>query len=203
MRLRLLTSRLAALAAVFVASGCVVYMYTPPAGELTPGQRRWSDSVSALKEAELARILVQDGGQRRARLTRNPVLDSVARARAWDMALRNYFSHTNPDGLGPNRLAEAAGYRLPAAYDARPIGNDIEAAAAGYGSARQAWGWFMTSPPHRAHLLGLDARGVAQTEFGIGYAWRPQTRYGHYWVVLIARPDSTQAPSALTAGDPP
>lgn len=41
---------------------------------------------------------------------------------------------------------------------------------------------------HRTHLLGLDARGIAQTEFGIGYAWRPQSRYGHYWVVLIARP---------------
>jgi hypothetical protein len=204
MHIQSFTRWLAALAAVLFASGCVVYMYTPPTRDLTPAQRRWADSVSSLKEAEFARILVQDGGQRRARLTRNPVLDSVARARAWDMALRNYFSHTNPDGLGPNRLVEAAGYHLPAGYDARPVGNDIEAAAAGYGSARQAWGWFMTSPLHRAHLLGLDARGVAQTEFGIGYAWRPQTRYGHYWVVLIARPDSTQpSPSVLSAEEAP
>lgn len=175
-----------------LASGCVVYMYVPPTGDLTPAQRRWSDSISALHEADFARILVADGGQRRARLTRNAVLDSVARARAWDMAMRGYFSHVNPDGVGPNRLVEAAGYRLPPEYDQRATGNDIEAAAAGYGTARQAWSWFMTSPLHRAHLLGLDARGVAQTEFGIGYAWRPQTRYGHYWVVLIARPDSAQ-----------
>lgn len=178
--------------AILLASGCVVYRYTPPAGEPTAAQQRWADSVSALREADMARILVQDGGQRRQRLSRNAVLDSVARARAWDMARRGYFSHVNPDGLGPNRLVEAAGYRLWPEYDARPIGNDIEAAAAGYGTARQAWGWFMRSPLHRAHLLALDTRGVAQTEFGIGYAWRPQSRYGHYWVVLIARPDSAE-----------
>lgn len=192
MHLRSFARWLSALAAMLVAGGCVVYMYVPPTGELTPAQRRWADSVSALHEADFARILVGDAGQRRARLTRSPVLDSVARARAWDMALRNYFSHVNPDGLGPNRLVEAAGYRLAPEYDRRPAGNDIEAAAAGYGTARQAWGWFMRSPPHRTHLLGLDARGLAQTEFGIGYAWRPQSRYGHYWVVLIARPDTTQ-----------
>jgi hypothetical protein len=194
MMIRFLTQSFAALVVILLTSGCVVYMYVPPTRDLTPAQRRWSDSVSTLHEADFARILVDDAGQRRARLTRNAVLDSVARARAWDMALRNYFSHVNPDGLGPNRLVEAAGYRLPPGYDPRPVGNDIEAAAAGYGTARQSWRWFMTSPLHRTHLLGLDARGIAQTEFGIGYAWRPQSRYGHYWVVLIARRDSTPPP---------
>lgn len=188
MRLKFVPPLTALATLLLLAGGCVVYMYVPPAGDLTPAQRRWSDSVSALKEADLARILTSDRGQLRARLTRNAVLDSVARRRAWDMALRNYFDHVSPDGLGPNTLVEAAGYRLPPEYDHRPSGNDIEAAAAGYGAARQAWGWFMRSPRHRTHLLGLDARGLAQTEFGIGYAWRPQSRYGHYWVVLIARP---------------
>ena len=183
-----LLRRLSATVAVLIASGCVVYRYAPPAGELTPAQNRWSDSVSTLREADLARIRVESGGQRHPRLARNPVLDSVARARAWDMAVRGYFDHVNPDGIGPNALVTAAGYRLPPEYDAQPAGNDIEAAAAGFGSARQAWSWFMRSPQHRTHLLGLDARSVAQTEFGIGYAWRPQSRYGHYWVVLIARP---------------
>lgn len=182
-------------ATLLLASGCIVYRYVPPAGELTPGQRRWADSVAAVREADLARILVEDRGQRRARLTRNAVLDSVARARAWDMAVRGYFAHVNPDGLGPNALVEAAGYRLPPEYDRRPTGNDIEAAAAGYSTARQAWSWFMRSPWHRRHLLGLDERGIAQTEFGIGYAWRPQSKYGHYWVVIIARPAEPSPPS--------
>lgn len=193
MMIRPLVRSLTVLLTAALASGCIVYRYVPPAGEPTAAQRRWADSLSSVREADLARILVQEPGQRRPRLTRNPVLDSVARARAWDMARRGYFSHVNPDGLGPNRLVEAAGYRLSPEYDRRPTGNDIETAAAGYGTARQAWGWFMRSPPHRAHLLGLDARGLAQTEFGIGYAWRPQTRYGHYWVVLIARPDTARS----------
>ncbi len=188
MRLRSFFQRIAAVAAMLLASGCVVYRYVPPSGDLTPAQRRWSDSVSALREADLARILVEAPAQRRPRLVRNAVLDSVARARARDMATRGYFDHVSPDGWGPNALVEAAGYRLPPEYDRRRTGNDIEAAAAGYGTARQAWGWFMRSPLHRTHLLGLDARGLAQTEFGIGYAWRPRSRYGHYWVVLIARP---------------
>lgn len=184
----LMIRSLAVILTTALASGCVVYRYVPPAEELTAAQRRWADSLSAVREAELARILVESEGQRRARLRRNPVLDSVARGRAWDMALRGYFAHVNPDGLGPNALVEAAGYRLPPGYDRRITGNDIEAAAAGYGTARQAWSWFMRSAWHRTHLLGLDHRGITQTEFGIGYAWRPQSRYGHYWVVLIARP---------------
>ncbi|HEX2079940.1 MAG TPA: CAP domain-containing protein [Longimicrobium sp.] len=195
MDFRLPIQRIAGLAIVLLGSGCVVYRYVPPTGDLTAAQRRWADSVSVLREAELARILVEDAGQRRPRLVRNPVLDSVARARAWDMATRGYFDHVSPDGWGPNALVEAAGYRLPPEYDRRRTGNDIEAAAAGYGTARQAWGWFMRSPLHRTHLLGLDARGRAQTEFGVGYAWRPQSRYGHYWVVLIARPAGADADS--------
>jgi uncharacterized protein YkwD len=177
------------------AGGCIVYRYAPPASELTPAQHRWLDSVAAVREADLARILVEDRSQRRPRLTRNAVLDSVARARARDMAERGYFSHVNPDGLGPNALVRAAGYALSPEYDARPAGNDIEAAAAGSPSAAAAWRWFMDSPRHRPHLLGRDSRGVAQTEFGIGYTWRPQSKYGHYWVVLIARPGDAHAAS--------
>lgn len=184
--------KLAVLLPILLVGGCVVYSYTPPTGDPTPAQHRWADSVAALREAEFARILVSSEDQRRTRLERNAVLDSVARARARDMAARNYFEHVTPEGWGPNALVEAAGYTLPAEYDRRRTGNDIEAAAAGYGTARHAWSWFMRSRLHRAHLLGLDARGVAQTEFGIGYAWRPQSRYGHYWVVLIARPAGTQ-----------
>lgn len=174
--------------AMLLANGCVIYRHVPPTGELTPGQRRWQDSVAALREADLAVILRENGRARPVPLRRNPVLDSVARARAWDMAARGYFAHVNPDGLGPNALAEAAGYRLAAGYDKSPAGNDIEVSVAGYATAGQAWRRFLGSPGHRRHLLGLDERGRAQTEFGIGYAWRPQSRYGHYWVVLIARP---------------
>src|SRR2546422_10479588 len=63
-------------------------------------------------EQQLANFLTSDHGQRRDRslMHLDPILTSVARARAEDMAKRRYFAHVNPDGLGPNSLVRAAGY---------------------------------------------------------------------------------------------
>jgi uncharacterized protein YkwD len=60
-------------------------------------------------EQQLALRLTGDRGQHRdrARMRPDPILTSVARARAEDMAHRRYFSHVNPDGLGPNFLVRA------------------------------------------------------------------------------------------------
>ncbi|HYW11727.1 MAG TPA: CAP domain-containing protein [Longimicrobium sp.] len=180
---------IAAAAATLVLSGCLVYQHVPRQ-DYTPAQLRWSDSVSSVREAELAALLIADRGQRRSGMTRNALLDSVARARALDMATRGYFAHVNPDGLGANTLVRRAGYRLPASYATVDAGYNIESAAAGYpyASARAAWRGWMGSPGHRAHLLGLHPAFAAQTEFGIGYVYRPDSRKGHYWVVLIAPP---------------
>jgi len=176
-----------AIVALCALPACVVYRNVPgtPA---TPGFKRMADSLSTVREAELAALLTGDRGQQRPRLAWNPVLAKVARERAWDMAVRGYFSHVNPDGLGANTLVERAGYRLPTAYDHRPAGNNIESAAEGYASAGAAWRHWMGSPHHRAHLLGMNEEFQRQTEFGIGYAQRPGSKFGSYWVVLIARP---------------
>lgn len=186
-RIRLLAG-ISALAGVVVAGGCVVYRHVPQETPYTAAQMRWSDSISALHEAELARVLTTAREQRRPSLTRNAVLDSVARRRAWDMALRGYFSHVNPDGVGANTLVERAGYALPSTYDHALAGNSIESIAAGYSDARTAWRYWMGSTHHRTHLLGLNPHFAEQREFGVGNAWRPNSRYGSYWVVLIARP---------------
>ncbi len=42
----------------------------------------------------------------------NETLAKVAEARALDMARRNYFDHTDPDGYGPNYHIHHAGYSL-------------------------------------------------------------------------------------------
>jgi len=54
--------------------------------------RTWSDLVFAGVNANRA-----SGG--RAALTRNVYLDAIAQAQARDMALRNYFDHTNPEQM--------------------------------------------------------------------------------------------------------
>lgn len=37
-------------------------------------------------------------------------LNSIAQGHAEDMAKRNFFSHTNPDGLSPQQRADKAGF---------------------------------------------------------------------------------------------
>lgn len=139
-------------------------------------------------EREVGRMLEQDQGQRRPRIVFNPVLARVARQRAEDMAARNYFDHTDPDGLGANTHVTRAGYQLPDFYNRSPAGNNIESIGAGYRSPTEAWQGWMSSTGHRTHLLGLQDFYRDQSEYGIGYAHAPGTEYVHYWVVLIAKP---------------
>lgn len=146
------------------------------------------------QERELGALLESAPGQRAHGLAHSPVLARVARERAEDMARRGYFSHTTPEGLGPNTLVERAGYRLPAHYDRRPAGNNIESLGTGYATAASVWRRWMGSAQHRRHLLGNDPVFRLQTEYGIGYAIG---RGGQYWVVLIAQPASPEtAPAA-------
>ncbi len=140
------------------------------------------------EEREFGRMLEQDPGQQRDRIVYNPVLAQVARQRAQDLAVRNYFSHTDPDGLGPNTHVTRAGYRLPDNYDRSPAGNNIESIGAGYQSAFEAWQGLVNSKDHRTHLLGLQAFYREQSEYGVGYARAPDSDFEHYWVVLIAKP---------------
>lgn len=172
-------------------TSCMVSVSRPiePRGEMRPTPRAPADSVASAREREMAALLTGDPGQRRPRLTWNPILARVARERARDMAARGYFAHVTPEGVGPNTLVERAGYVLPAAYDHALGGNNIESAAEGYASAADAWRRWMGSPRHRSHLLGIEAEQRKQSEFGIGFAVRPGRRA--YWVVLIAEPGTS------------
>jgi uncharacterized protein YkwD len=148
-----------------------------------------SRCISTTQGEEIAALMIGDPGQRRASLSCNPILASVAQSRAEDMARRGYFSHTNPDGFGPNYLVRQAGYPLPAFYGDAPDDNNIESIAAGNASATATWQQqWMTSSGHRAHLLGLTSFFAEQIEYGVGYAVDPASPYVHYWVVITARP---------------
>jgi hypothetical protein len=138
------------------------------------------------EEAAIAALMRDHPLQQRPSLSCHRTLAQVARARAEDMRDRAYFSHTNPDGYGPNYLVTAAGYVLPAYYNSAPDANNIESIAAGYPTPAAAWEAWMNSPPHRAHLLGEIDFFARQIEYGIGYARGGP--YGDYWVVIAAEP---------------
>ena len=137
-------------------------------------------------EQEFANIMMNDPNQQRAFMNCDPILTQVARERAIDMGTRDYFSHTNPDGYGPNYLVQQAGYILPSFYNQTLTGNNIESICGGSSTAADAWELMMDSDGHRTHLLGLDPFYAAQTDYGIGYAYIPGSTYGHYWVIITA-----------------
>lgn len=156
------------------------------------------------EERELANRLVGDRAQQRdsRRMVLDPVLTAVARARAADMARRHYFSHTDPDGNGPNSLARAAGYPLPSSWVRSRSENFIESIGAGQASADAAWDAWMRSPMHRTHLLAQSSFYRDQTNFGIGFYSDPASPYRNYWVILTAPPSRNVSVSPARGAKP-
>ena len=142
------------------------------------------------EEQEVADFLTGDRGQQRNRnrMTLDPVLTEVARAHAADMARRHYFSHTNPDGNGPNFLARAAGYELPSSWGKSRAENFIESIGAGYATPAAAWDGWMHSQSHRTHLLAQSSFYRDQTNFGVGFYSDPASPFVRYWVIITAPP---------------
>ncbi|GIV77329.1 MAG: hypothetical protein KatS3mg050_1723 [Litorilinea sp.] len=141
------------------------------------------------QEQQIADLLTGAPEQQRPEMRCHPVLATVARQRAEDMANRGYFGHVTPEGYGPNYLVMQAGFDLPDWYDLSPDGNNIESIAAGYGTAQATWEQWMGSSGHRVHLLGEHPFYREQVEFGAGYAANPNSPYVHYWVILTAPPE--------------
>ena len=139
-------------------------------------------------EEQIATLMKQAPGQRRASLTYNAILARVARERAQDLARRNYFGHVNPDGLGANYLVSQAGYLLPKNYGKKKSSNDIETIASGNKTPTDVWAAWMGSSGHKKHLLGLAKFYAEQTDFGVGYVYAPESQWKHYWVVITAKP---------------
>lgn len=140
------------------------------------------------QEVQLLSLAESHPQQRRLTLTCSPTLAAVARARALDMGRRDYFSHVNPDGLGPNYLVRQAGYDLPAWWPSDPRANNIESIGGGYATAQKAWQAWLNSSMHEKHVLGLDDFWARQTNIGIGYAYVEDSEFKHYWVFISAPP---------------
>ena len=162
-----------------------------------PVEGSGEDPVECTLSSEEAGVLAKmatDAGQRRESVTCNSILAEVARARAEDMAAREYFGHTNPDGIGPNYLVTEAGYKLPDWYDNSLDANNIESIAAGFETPNTAWDAWMNSQGHRTHLLGLQDFYAEQVIVGVGHAYAPDSRFKHYWVVISAPVEEASDP---------
>lgn len=101
-----------------------------------------------------ARMLVLVNQERTSRglvaLVRDEALTAVARAHSLDMQERDYFAHTNPEGLSPFDRMSAAGISYGWAAENLAWGPGVE------------WGHqgLMESPGHRANILNPELRRV-------------------------------------------
>lgn len=124
----------------------------------------------------------------------NDTLAKVAENRAYDMASKNYFSHTSKEGYGVNYYINKAGYSLNASWLKSKSSNFFESIAANQGSGENAIKALiidegLSEKGHRNHLLGLDEWNSSLTDIGIGYVTSSASTYKNYMVVIIAKHD--------------
>jgi uncharacterized protein YkwD len=132
----------------------------PEAPPVPPGADPAEADVLALTNAERA---ANGCGP----LAWDDALAQVARLHSADMAARDYFDHTNPEGLSPFDRAAAAGTSANA-----------ENIAAGQGSAADVMASWMSSPGHRANILNC---GLTRLGVGVGHGGS----YGITWTQLF------------------
>jgi uncharacterized protein YkwD len=136
----------------------------PPAD---PGQ----DDLAA-QERELVELINQERAKLGlAALQVHDGLVAAARRHSTDMAQNNFLSHTGSDGSSPWDRMRDAGYQLT--YGGENV-------AAGYPTARGVVDGWLNSPGHRDNMLNPNF-----CEMGVGYAYGPNSSYGHYWTLTL------------------
>ncbi|MFD3663636.1 CAP domain-containing protein [Streptomyces sp. NPDC058659] len=124
------------------------------------GQSSAADQVVALVNAERAKAGCGP-------LSVNSTLTRAAQGHSEDMAARDFFDHTNPDGDGPGERVTAAGY---------PWSTYGENIAMGQSTPEQVMDSWMNSPGHRANILNCSFK-----EIGIGI----HSEGGPYWTQVF------------------
>ena len=104
----------------------------------------------------------------------NPMLDAAAAGHSADMAARDYFSHTSPDGTTAADRIAAEG------YVARTWAENI---AAGYASVDAVVDGWLGSDGHCANLMH-----PAMRDFGLACVAAGAASYPTYWTLNLAAP---------------
>lgn len=157
----------------------IILLETPPLPGITPNA----------VEMEIANLAINHPDQGRPTMVYDSTLNVVARAKALDLARRAYFAHVDPDGYGPNKAVQLAGYGLPSWWGTGLDSNYIESIGGGYVSAQAAFDGWMGSAGHRRHVLAETDFYAGQTRYGVGYAELSGSPYRRYYVFITAPPN--------------
>lgn len=141
-------------------------------------------------EQEIALLVTSHPQQGRATMVYDPTLNLAARAKAMDLGTRRYYAHVDPDGYGPNKAIQLAGYQLPASYLTANNKNNTESLSEGVNgpNARFVFNGWLNSPGHRTHVLAETPFWAGQTRYGVGYVNFPAIQRS-YTCFLSAPPD--------------
>lgn len=140
-------------------------------------------------------VRFDEGKVSKIQLRWNKDLAKAAELRARDMAERNYFDHSSPEGIGPNHYIVKAGYALNSDWLKKRSANNFESIAANHPTAVDGIKAFIIgkgSPGfmHRKHVLGLDPWNASLLDIGIGFVRIPEgANYKTYLSVIIAKHD--------------
>jgi len=134
----------------------------------------------------LQSVLIQDTNVNRLAdnlpgLKINPLLTQAAQLKAEDMASKNYFSHTSPDGLTPWYWFQKVGYNYSFA------GENL---AINFSDSQDAVNAWMNSPSHKANILNSNF-----TDIGIGISQGTyQNKQTIFIVQMFGRPSAEIGP---------
>lgn len=108
----------------------------------------------------------------------NSLLSDAAQKHSLDMAMRDYYNHSSPDGRSPWDRIKATGYQHSGA---------AENIFAGPSTPEAAMAGWMKSSEDRKNILNPNLQ-----EIGVGYYFladdRGNVNHKHYWTQLFATP---------------
>jgi len=129
----------------------------------------------------------------KTKLVWNDTLAKVAEAKAYDMANRDYFGHTDPDGYGINYYINKSGYKLDPNWLSNKADNFFESIAANNVNGEAAIKALIIDQGqsfagHRDHLLGIGEWNTSLVDIGIGFSECPSgSSFQTYTCVIIAK----------------
>jgi uncharacterized protein YkwD len=101
-------------------------------------------------------------------------LSNMAQSHSNDMAQRDFFAHTSPEGQRPRDRAQQVDYRYAM------LAENIAAGTSDINVVIEMW---LESPAHRANMLGCEF-----TEIGVGFSTNPNSSDIDYWTVNFGKP---------------
>ncbi|MFF2997972.1 sigma-70 family RNA polymerase sigma factor [Streptomyces sp. NPDC057950] len=141
-----------------------------PARSVPPTKASASASKAAAPATTVAQVVALVNKERSTAgcgpLTEDAQLEKAAQAHSDDMAARNFFEHTNPDGADPGQRITAAGYRWST------YGENIAQGQQTPEAVMESW---MNSPGHRANILNCAFKNIGVgVHKGSGGPWWTQ-----------------------------